>query len=415
MNKYEKSDVIIYDIKITNALGDDTKDVGGQLLTMSIYEDMQEPFIFAELVLKDEVDLINKLPIIGEENIQISFKTPGRENITTYNLRVFNITASENATLSLGTSYTLQCVSIEHFVGTSLNVERTYKDLVSNMVNDIMVNVIQTKKKLFIEPTRGIVSLSVPRQKAIKAIDLLRQRAIGMAPTGGVFVFFENQSGFVFKSIEKLFDEGKSTIQSKAFTYTTAVNNDDERSKLMFRNMINYQYLKKTNNAEKLFSGVFNNSTKAYDILTKQYSDTEFKLVEQSNRLTTGQNRKTGLPNSLNFVNSFSNTKDNMFFMTKDSSKPEEFLDAFQSFKQAYATLFNQNILRALVHGDSYLRVGDVVDINIPQASVIDVEKEDPSLSGNYMITKLRHLFYLEQGKFKHRVAFDCNKLGAIK
>ena len=411
--KFEKSDVIIYDIKITNASGDDTKDIRGQVLTLSVYEDMEEPTIFAEILIRDEIDLITKLPIIGEEEIEISFKTPTREEITTYKLRVFNITASEISLNNKGSTYKLECVSIEHFLGSSVNIEKTYKDLISNMVNDILVNIIKSNRQLDIETTRGIVPFAMPRIKAFPAIDMLRQRAISMAPTGGVFVFFQNQSGIIFKSIETLMEESKKTIESRVFTYSPTTNTDADRETFGFRNLINFSHLKKSNNVDKIKLGLFNNSTKSYDLLTKSYDNTEFKLNEQSNRIVTGQTTGSKLPNSPNFIDSFSSIAQNKFFVTKDTSKGNEYISNFLSFKQAYAALFNQNIVRAFAHGDNYLKVGDMVTLNLPEASAIKKsDVEDPTFAGNYLITKLRHLIYIEEGKFKHRVSFDCNKIG---
>jgi len=411
--KFEKSDVIIYDIKITNASGDDTKDIRGQILTLSIYEDIEEPTVFAEILIRDEIDLLTKLPIIGEENIEISFKSPTREQITTYKLRVFNITSSEISLNNKGSTYKLECVSIEHFLGTSVNIEKTYKDLISNMVNDILVNIIKTDKQLDIETTRGIIPFALPRIKAFPALDMLRQRAISMAPTGGVFVFFQNQTGIVFKSLETMMEESKKSIESRVFTYSPVTNTDADRETFGYRNLINFSHLKKSNNVDKIKAGLFNNSTKSFDLLTKSYENTEFKLNEQSNRIVTGQATKSKLPNSPSFIDAFSNIAQNKYFVTKDTSKGNEFISNFLSFKQAYAALFNQNIVRAFAHGDNYLKVGDMVTLNLPEASAIKKsDVEDSTYSGNYMITKLRHLIYVEESKFKHKVSFDCNKIG---
>jgi hypothetical protein len=236
-----------------------------------------------------------------------------------------------------------------------------------------------------------------------------------MAPSGGVFVFFQNQNGIHFKSIEKLIEFGKQNLESRVFTYSPTINTDEYRATLSFRNLINYEHLKKTNNVEKIHSGVFNNSTKSYDLLSKTFDDTEFKLSEQANKMVSGQNRKTNIPNTPAFVSTYSNVKDNRFFIARDSSKPNDYLNNFISYKQAFITLFNQNVTRALVNGDSALKVGDVVELQLPEATAINPNnREDPTTAGNYLITKLRHLIFLEQGKFKHRISFDCNRTGTI-
>ena len=412
IKNYELDDVKVYDIKITNANGTDTKDIRGQLLTMSIYEDIQEPTIYAEILLVDQISLISKLPIVGEETVVISFKTPSRDEITTYNLRVFNISGEAVQDSNKGSVYKLQCVSEEHFVGSVLNIEKAYKDIISNIVTDILVNNLKTTKQLDIEPTKGLIPWVIPRMNPFQAIDHVRQRAISQVPTGGVFVFYEDQMGIHFRSIESLIEMGQQTINSRVFTYDPATKEDTLRHTHAFRNMINYEHLKKTDTVMKLASGVFNNITKSYDIHTKAFGETIFKLAEQSNKIVTGQT-KASLPNSGEFIENYSNMDQYKFFAPKDISKGTDYTTDYMGYKQSFATLFNQNIVRAFVHGDNYLKIGDMVTLQLPETSGIKTtDKKDRQYSGNYLITKLRHMIYMEDRKFKHKVSFDCNKVG---
>jgi hypothetical protein len=414
MHNYENSDVKIHDIKITNATNTDTKDVRAQLISLSIYEDMQEPTIFAELILDDQIALVQKLPIVGEETITISFKSPFRDQVTTYNLKVFSISGEAIQGSNKGSVYKLQCVSEEHFVGSVMNIEKAYKDTVGNIIKDIMINNLKTKKPIDIETTKGMIPYVIPRMNPFQAIDLLRQRAVGQVATGGVFVFYENQSGFHFRSIESLVEMGKSSIDSRIFKYSPATKEDLDRQTHNFRNMLNYEHLKKTDTITKLSAGLFNNITKSYDIHTKAFEGTTFKLAEQHNKIVSGQQKST-LPNSIDFTNDYSNRDQYKFFTPKDTSKGVDYIPEYFGYKQAFATLFNQNIVRAFVHGDSYLRVGDMVKLELPESSAIKTtDKKDKMYSGNYVITKLRHLIHIEDGRFKHRVSFDCNKIGFL-
>lgn len=410
----ENGDVKIYDIKITNSNGSDTKDIRGQVKQVSIYEDLEEPTLFCDILIDDQIDLVTKLPILGEETVSISFKSPFRDDIITYKLRVFNISSEAVIESNLGKVYKLQCVSSDHFNGTTKNVQRYYEDTIDNIVKDILTNIIKTDKKLFIEQTKGIIKWTMPRCKAFEAIDLLRQRAISAtAKTGGVFVFYEDQLGYHFVSLETLLEKGKSTIGSRVFTYSPATKEDPQREAHNFRNLINFEHLKKTDTAGKLSGGVFNNITKSYDILTKGFEEVKFKLTEQAGKIETGQNKKTTLPNSASFINDQSSNDAYKFFAPKDSSKNPDFIADYLSYKQAYATLFNQNIVRGYVHGDSNLKAGDLIELKLPDTSGIKTsDKKDSNYSGNYILTKLRHFIYLDDGRFKHRVSFDCNKVG---
>jgi hypothetical protein len=208
-------------------------------------------------------------------------------------------------------------------------------------------------------------------------------------------------------------NQGKSTIASRVFKYSPATKEDPQREAHNFRNLINFEVLKKIDSADKITGGAFNNTAKSFDILTKSVGDVKFKLTEQAGKIESGQSRAASLPNSGQFINEQSSNDTYKFFSPKDSSNNPDFFADFLSFKQAYATLFNQTIVRCYVHGDSNLMVGDMINLQVPDTSAIKkTDKADDRYSGNYLITKLRHFIYLEDGRFKHRVSFDCNKLG---
>jgi hypothetical protein len=59
-----------------------------------------------------------------------------------------------------------------------------------------------------------------------------------------------------------------------------------------------------------------------------------------------------------------------------------------------YAHIFN-TMMEVTIPGNSELNVGDVVDLNIPNATTINKldGKKDKYLSGKYLITSLRHKF----------------------
>ena len=101
-------------------------------------------------------------------------------------------------------------------------------------------------------------------------------------------------------------------------------------------------------------------------------------------------------------------------FIPKDSSRGDDFLDASLGVKNSYSALLNQNVVRVLVPGDNYLSVGDVVELSLPEMSgTTERKSKDRMNSGNYLVTKLRHLITMEEGgKPKHLVSMDCAKVG---
>jgi hypothetical protein len=409
---YDPGDIKIIGFTLTNYNSSATKDIRGQVISLSIFEDMEAPSIYVEVMLKDGVNLVKDFPIIGEETLTISFLTPGRDNITNYSFKIYSVTGTGTDASNQSSVYTLKGVTNEHFTNSIRQVERSYKDTVSSIVSSIIRDDLNTNKTAFVEETRGIVPLTVPRMSPFQAIDMLRQRAVAKRPSGGVFVFFENQFGYNFSSIEKLMEDGRSNIGSKVFTHSPDVNSDTSRQTYAYRNIIQLEQLSKFDTVEKLSGGMFNNVVRSYDLLTKKFNETKFNLSEQSANFVYSD-ANPSITSTHKTVSAAESGSPTYFFTPKDSSKGEDFIPDLMGYRHAFVLMFNQTVTRCLVHGDNYLTVGDVVTLKLPDTSGTTEKKlDDKRYSGNYLITKLRHIIVYEDNKFKHQIVFDCNRVG---
>lgn len=413
MNKvYDPGDVKILGIKLTNYNGSATRDIRGQILSCSIYEDMEQPSIFAELLLRDGVNLVKDFPILGEEMLEISFITPGRDQISTFKLRVFSIKGTGTDPSAKASTYTLQAVSPDHFVNAINLVEKSYNTTVDKIVLDIIKTTLESSKKALVESTRGIVPITLPRMTGFKAIDYLRQKAISKLPSGGVFVFYENQYGYNFTSIEKLIEDGKKTVGSKIFTHQPGTSSDSSRQAYAFRNVIQLQQLSKFDTIDKLNAGVYKNVSKSYDMLTKTFGETNFNITDHISKFKFSDNVAT-IPNSKSLTNQALQGSPTYIFSPIDSSKGNDYVADLLGYRQAYTFLFNQVVTRCMIYGDNYLSVGDLIELKLPDTSGTTNKKvDDARYSGNYLITKLRHILVQEDKKFKHHITFDCNRVG---
>jgi hypothetical protein len=409
---YEAGDVKLISVKLVNGVKNATVDIRAQCASISIYEDMEEPTVYVEINMVDSINLVKDFPIIGEEDLEIAFVTPSRDKITTYKFTIFSVEGTSVSTTGKASVYTLKGVTKEHFTNSKVQVEKTYNTTVDEMVLDVLANEIKTSRPINVEATRGLYKVTVPRSNPFEAIDLLRQKAIAKRPSGGVFVFYENQHGFNFTSIERLLEEGMKTIGSRIFTYAPTTNTDKAREAFSFRNIQRYQHLSKFDTIDKMSGGLFKNTSRHYDLQTKEFRETVFELDKQLTKFETGE-KKAVVPNSNKLINDAKEGSPYYMFAAKDSSKGNDYVSDFVGYRRAFTKLFNQNVTRVMVYGDNYLAVGDMVTLELPDTSGTTEKKtKDQRFSGNYMITKLRHLIIQEDKKFKHHITFDCNKAG---
>lgn len=420
IKNYEPGDVNIIKIVLqkTSSGSQIPVDIRPQMLSMSIYEDIEEPSMVLELTMVDSINLVQDYPIVGEEIISVSFFTPGRDNPTKLNFLVYSVESTGTSPTAKGSIYMLKGVSPAHYYNSSELVEKSYKDTIDEIVRDIIKSTLQgsqySTKNVTVEKTKGILPITIPRLKPFQAIDLLRQKAVSAEfASGGSYVFFENQFGYQFKSIEGILKDGKQEVKSKVFTYAPDTTSDKERKQYAFRNIIRFNHLGKFDSIEKLNSGIVVNTVQSFDILTKATETTKFNLSEKAKSFITTDNNAR-LPNSNEFIEKYSKSAAKKFFMAKDTSRGDDYIHTNIGSKSAYAALLNQNAVRILVYGDNYLAAGDLIELNLPELSGTTEKKiNDRNNSGNYLVTKLRHVLTMEEGgKPKHQISMDCVRMG---
>lgn len=392
-------------------------DIIGQTIAFSVYEDVEEASLLLEITLVDSLNLVQNYPIIGEEVIEISFVTPGRENTYKKTFYVYSIENTSSNPNAKASTYTLKAVTPLHYFSSRFTIQKSYNttvdQIVRDIVNDITVSNGLSTTRLHTETTKGLIPITIPMLPAFEAIDFVKQRAVSAEyPSGGAFLFFENQYGYQFRSIEGVIDEGKKQVATKEFTYEPATNSDKQRSQYSFRNILNYQHISKFDSINKIVNGAVNNTVSAFNVFTKQVENTKFNFAEKAKTFTS-TDEKSRMPNSLGFLERFKN-QGQEYYMSKDSSKGNDYFDLMYGSKSSYAKMFNENVVRVLINGDNYISAGDVIKLNLPDTSGTTEKKYgDRMNSGNYLITKLRHIISTEQGaKPKHQIALDCTRMG---
>tara|TARA_Y100000310_G_C20691391_1_gene822499 strand:+ start:596 stop:2512 length:1917 start_codon:yes stop_codon:yes gene_type:complete len=218
---------------------------------LNFYEDIYSPSISGDITINDAVGLMENVPIVGEEFLEISMSTAGATPSaisspadTTINVkdlpklihnrfRVYKIDAPQKISENFR-SIKLYFVSDIQYSNMMTRVQKNYPtaeltDLaqpenplndktytIADMVRDIFYDCFIGKKKpanhrpthknLLVEPTKGPYNASIPNWTPFKSINFLAKRAISVnqISQGANFVFYETLKGFRFVSIETL-------------------------------------------------------------------------------------------------------------------------------------------------------------------------------------------------------------------
>lgn len=384
-----------------------------QIISFDIWEDVSKPTIYAELHIQDYVDLLNKAPIIGEEEIKITFNTPSAPAIT-YVFKVFEICNIKKTNNARGMNYTIRCVSREHFTNSMRFITQSYEGVISDIVPQVLSQFLGSNKPIVIDPTKGLQTLVVPRLNPLSFIDMCRQRAVSKQYSSSSYVFFENQDGFHFKTIEGLITDNLPLIGSKEFTFKLNntlpdISKNRDLYSIQYRTLQSFEIVQDTDSIERMSLGTFKAVTKTFDIATKKFNSIVFDLRSELDKYKF-PNTNEKISNTPEFIQEYESDTPQQFFRFTNSLAPENYIDTAMALRNSYKNLLNTSYIRIKVHGDSTLKAGSIINVNIPVGSGFDeVNKRDAS-SGNFLILRLRHL--ISGGVTPtHEVVMDCTKV----
>lgn len=377
MTAYNPGDILIYTLMLTCERG--TLNLGKCFVTASVYESIFTPGIIADINVLDTDDSLGNLKIVGDETVTFSFAAPGGDTLD-YTFHVNSVENNEGLGSTKAKVYTLRCVSKEAISAKANYVSKSYNTQISSIISDIHKTFLGSAKSLVVEATQGIQKIIIPNKKPLEAIDMVRRRATSSKNKSSSYLYFENANGFNFVTMEGLF--GKSPV--KYFFNSDAVG-AKALTTLTDSNIIHYEIIKQADAMNRVELGALKQRIATYDFRTKKYVT---KDVTPSNPSNVGG---SGLFNSSTFKNMFGSTFGNFSFIPFDSNNrqntniPETTPDQL-----AYTAAMTQISMVIKVNGDTKVKAGDVIYLNIPQkADITSNISNDPLIAGNFLVSRI--------------------------
>lgn len=350
-------------------------DISSLLVQFIIYEDLFQGSLSATMIFVDQVNLVGTFPIVGGETVSITFKTPFYQDVISQDFIVYKTGDREisNTPENVQVNTLHLCTPEVWFTAnndSSAGYQGTYSDIISRLLQTT-----KTKKSLDKEDSVGIVTYAAPSNTAFQAIKFCASRA--NSQTQSPMFFWETLTGYKLKSLKNLYRADYNKI-----LYISP------------RNMIDQ------GDPEKLFNTLY-----------------DFDFNESNNRLGQYNRAAFGATNysvDLNNkrISKVTNKYDDDVFHTadikidkyplNDPMKDQRSLTEYMPWRadNSHLTAFNRlatlsmmdNInLTINIPGDSALKVGDVVWLDIPSRSGVGVDTEKLS-SGKWLLRSAKHL-----------------------
>ena len=186
-------------------------DITDIVVSINIFEDIFSTAMTCNLVVVDNLNLIEKLPIIGQEFVEMKLSTPQLNETADSVIEkkfVINTIASRES-ISVGAqAYSFELSTQDSIVNRKTRVSKSYTGSISDTVFDILRNELGSLQDINVEPTLGIRKIVVPNNHPYTIINQLKKEAISKEYGSPHYVFFENKLGLNFTSLQSLYNEG---------------------------------------------------------------------------------------------------------------------------------------------------------------------------------------------------------------
>jgi hypothetical protein len=363
---------------------------------LNIFEDIFSNTMTGDVFINDSQNLINLVPILGGEYLRITLVKPSTPWKLSKTFRIYKITdRRKNTTFS--EDYVLHFCSEEHVLSESIKISKSYKSLpISSIIKDIATNYLQIDSKKFpsdeLTTTTGNFDIIIPYWTPFYAINWLARMATTASAPGCSFMFFEDSMGFHFSSIELLSQQvplqvinfmplnlsgetnEKGAVSDTQQRLESAEEFEMNRAPDLIRSISTGMYAGKLTTIHPLEQRIKVRTSNAAVLFNST------KHLNPHTFMQLGQDR-TKVPQTEHF-DSFSR-------VAADNLK----VHTWMLQRNAYLSALHGFQIKVSLPGNMYLRVGQVVKMNLPSAEVSSQESKsmDRLFSGNYLITAIRH------------------------
>ena len=385
-------------------------DIREQVATIEFFEDIFSPFITGKVVMSDSQDLINRMPLIGQELLRVDIETPEMPGGKfTGNFYIHKMTER----IPLGDTkmgYVLHFINSDAVKDVNNSLDSAKKGYCSNIINDLVKEDpmgLKSLKNLNITPSMNGTRFVCNHWSPIRAIEYVTERAKNEKGISD-YVFFENRDGYNFLGLSELYTQ--EAIQEFIDDNETPQGDTDKSYKKVTKMFMHEGF----NFFERIKAGMYVNKLTNYDMTTKSY------ITEHYN----GQATFNQLPHlnkySLATKDVIANKDASSFFLHTAENQHKGFGDVSveQSLLQRSAQVATSRafVVNIEVPGRFDYSAGRVVNLTSfrREATDKDTDMIDPMFSGNYLIGAIGHTITSKEHTcaiemFKDSLIFDIS------
>lgn len=366
---------------------------------LNIFQDLgidkeASPSMTANILIKEGWDILDTMPILGGEQVVVSFRSPAATEYTELIFRVSRVGhVADESNSSAKKAFWLHLVTNDAYKDSMLRKSVGLSGSYSDMAKTIFTHLESNRKFDDIDDSYGIQDrFATPLWPVLQSIDYMAERAFDelFMP----FVFYEDFNGYHFKSLTTLFNQGDKSLTAeekqeridnkKLFRDpqdAPLLNNRQFNSERFLRTIIKAEKKLSRDQFSANYRDILAVDERVYDFNTKQVTPTQ--------RIYTEWFAETA---HLDAFPMFSDefTRENVRYLEAQTDGSEQIDYA----RRVINFSLSSTMMRILMVGDNRLNVGQVYYVedqtNRPRENDNIAELSKLS-TGHYIITKLRH------------------------
>lgn len=409
-------------------------DIGFQIVTLKIFEDIFKNTMYGTVTFIDRMNSLQELPILGEEFFDIEFENPniiGKTFKASFFIyAITDVVPSEDRKSQL---VTLHFISTEHLENSRKLIsfafkQNSFSSHAKRLLTDTLFLNSKKPQGRWLDSTNVVGAFTFPYQTCFEIIEYFRLNAYKFDDPSSAFVFFENQNGFNFTTLDDLIRNPinqNDVINLKHYSISQ-FNPRELNAEQIINTAQAVVYNNINDTLESMRRGVFNAKAAVFDLPNKSIIERFYQIKTEFNQFAHLDDRATdvrfrsavrtaGPKNTNYFIEQInkpavgSGSADPAIYVGRNYLFPENsdrgvtgILD-FAPRRAAYNELLQQLPLTIQMLGNPKITAGSVIDLEIPVVThnTDKLQKDELSkyISGRFLIGRVCHTIEIDTYK----------------
>jgi hypothetical protein len=445
-NEYRKNDINIEQLLIYNTKGNFVS-LQATCIEFNMYFNLFDSGIEADFLISDTNALVDFIPVVGDETIVLTYKTPSFDTMREHVLRVVSI--SDREKVDRNEVYVIHAVSIETINDARKTVNQSYvgqfpHDIVNGIYQSHLkpiesdFQVVKKKYNVTTQKCRYQLPIIFTGESPYDAIEMICDEAIPAAgesgdvsdageqmKDGSSFLFFERADGWYFETLDSLLH---SPPVEDFYLADASVEKDNSQGQVIheYQNISTIDIDHQLDVMNNLDEGLYTNKVETIDPVFKIFREDTFNYSRDFKQLAhledhefMGKDKTFKLKKD--FDSDFLIPKDSYLTREEEGSTSTEYgistlyvpdgdagdlssdpqltyqrkIHEVQKYDNVARLKLESMVLTVTIPGNSDIQIGQVVNLHIPQSSQSDDFKNSLSrlYDKKFFITNVRHVY----------------------